>query len=162
MAPELAELAETLIDELERDFPLGYRPEIKWKALRVAAGYAYYRQGAIGLSTRIVTDETRLRNTLLHEYAHLLAVARYGIAGAGHGAPWKEAMQDLGLDPIVRHDYEVERNEKRQVVVYRCQRCGEQFERRRRLNRNRRYVHAGCGGAIVFVQIRAHGEEMAA
>ncbi len=144
--------AEEILDELERSFPLGYRPRIVWKGLRVAAGYAYYREKAIGLSTRLITDEVRLRDTLLHEYAHLLAVARYGRAGAGHSPAWREAMRDLGLEPSVRHPYEVERNRARQRVVYRCGSCGQTFERVRRLPRGRAYFHSGCGGPIRFVQ----------
>ncbi len=157
--PRFRTLAEEILDELETTFPLGYRPLILWKALRVAAGYAYYRQRAIGLSTRLITDEERLRDTLLHEYAHLLAVARYGVKGAGHGRPWQEAMRDLGLEPTVRHQYEVERNQKTQQVVYRCNRCHEEFTRRRRLPRNRKYFHINCGGLIQFVRVEAPQEQ---
>lgn len=153
MTAELRELAEEILDELVTAFPLGYRPALLWKGLRVAAGYAYYRQRAIGLSTRLITDDERLRSTLLHEYAHLLAVARYGVRGAGHGEPWKEAMRDLGLEPTVRHQYEVERNQKRQEVVYRCKRCHEEFTRKRRLPKNRKYYHVHCGGLITFVRV---------
>lgn len=117
---------------------------------------AYYRQKAIGLSTKLITDGDRLYDTLLHEYAHLLAVARYGIRGAGHSAGWKEAMLDLGLSPVVRHKYEVERNGKKQHVVYQCARCKEQFVRRRRLPRNKRYYHVNCGGLIKFVRVETN------
>jgi SprT protein len=149
----LRDLAEEILDELELAFPLGYRPTILWKSLRVAAGYAYYRHKAIGLSTRLITDEERLRHTLLHEYAHLLAVARHGTKGAGHSPGWKHAMRDLGLEPTVRHQYEVERNEMRQQVIYSCKRCQEEFVRRRKLPRNRRYYHVNCGGLISFVRV---------
>jgi len=158
MPPHFRALAEDILDELEVTFPLGYRPTILWKGLRVAAGYAYYRQQAIGLSTLLITDEERLRDTLLHEYAHLLAVARHGVKGAGHGLPWKEAMRDLGLEPNVRHQYEVERNQKKQEVIYRCTRCHEEFGRQRRLPRNRKYLHVNCGGQIVFVRVEAFDE----
>lgn len=124
-----------------------------WKALRVAAGYAYYRERAIGLSTRLITDEERLRSTLLHEYAHLLAVARYGRKGAGHSPAWREAMRDLGLEPDVRHTYEVERNRPRQEVVYQCETCGIVFRRTRRFRRGTHYKHVACGGWIRFVRV---------
>lgn len=155
--------AEEILDDLEVRFPLGYRPKIFWKgALRVSAGMAYYRQKAIGLSTRLITDENRLYDTLLHEYAHLLAVARYGIRGAGHSEGWKEAMIDLGLEPNVRHRYEVERNGKKQQVVYQCSRCKEQFIRSRRLPKNKRYYHVNCGGLIRFIKVELAESQEAA
>ena len=153
MGPELKLRAEEILNDLEVRFPLGYRPQILWKALRVSAGMAYYRQKSIGLSTRLITDEERLYDTLLHEYAHLLAVVRYGIRGAGHSAGWKEAMRDLGLSPVVRHKYEVERNGKKQQVIYQCARCKEQFVRVRRLAKNKRYYHVNCGGQIKFIRV---------
>ncbi len=57
---------------------------------------AYYRIGTIGLSRTVITNEQQLRDTLVHEYAHLLAYVRYGRKGVGHGPPWKQAMTDLG------------------------------------------------------------------
>lgn len=129
-------------------YPLGYVPEIKWKKLRVSAGMAYYQKGEIGLSSLILDTPDKLRLTLLHEYAHLLAVDRHGRKAANHGAYWKQAMIDLGQEPKVRHSYQCARNERRQRVTYRCQRCGAHIERSRKLPRHRRYVHARCGGAL--------------
>lgn len=148
-----ASVAETHLDDLCARFPLGYRPVIVWKRLRVSAGLAYYRQGLIGLSTVVLTTEEAVRETLTHEFAHLLAVHRYGQKGAGHGAPWKQAMQDLGAQPTVRHCYAVQRNATRQKVTYKCARCGKLIERSRRLPRKRQYVHRGCGGDIRFVTV---------
>lgn len=134
-------------------FPLSARPEIVWKKLRVAAGQAFYRVGKIGLSSILLDTPDRLRITLLHEYAHLLAYQRHGKAAANHGPGWRQAMRDLGLEPVVRHHYACERNTARQSVVYRCRRCGVEFARSRRLPRNRKYVHANCGGALTLVSI---------
>lgn len=136
-------------------FPLSYVPIIKWKKLRVSAGLAYYRSGSIGLSTVILDTPERVRHTLLHEYAHLLAVERHGRKAANHGIHWKQAMHDLGLEPKVRHTYECVRNAPRQKVTYRCQRCGTCIERSRRLPRNRKYVHARCGGGLKLLSIEA-------
>jgi len=141
------------LTQLCEEFPLGYVPELVWRGYRVTAGLAYYRKGVIGLSSRVLKDETAVVDTLVHEYAHLLAVSRHGYRAAGHGVAWKQAMHDLGQEPKVRHNYEVERNVTRQSVTYVCVRCGRQVVRARRLPRRRRYVHAQCGGDLKLSKI---------
>ncbi len=153
MNPLLAHLADEILREAMARFPLKYVPELKWKRLRVSAGIAYYRTGTIGLSSIILDTPEKLRTTLLHEYAHLLAVERHGRKAANHGIFWKQAMLDLGLEPRVRHSYEVARNTAKQTVIYRCQRCGNHIHRSRKLPRNRRYVHARCGGSLRLFSI---------
>ena len=148
--PEIALLAERELDRLCATFPLGYRPAIEWRPFRTTAGMAYYKRRAIGLGAAVLTTRERLVDTLVHEYAHLLAFVRQGPGGVGHGASWQRAMCDLGAEPRVRHTYEVARNAARQRVVYRCVRCGTAIERRRRFPRNRVYVHAACGGGLWF------------
>ncbi|RYG23313.1 M48 family peptidase [bacterium] len=145
---ELAELAQRELDRLCAAFPLGYRPSLEWRSFRTTAGMAYYRRRAIGLGASVLTTPERLRDTLVHEYAHLLAFRRYGQAGRGHSGPWRQAMLDLGAEPRVRHTYEVARNAHRQRVTYRCVRCGTSIERRRRLPKSNIYVHANCGGGL--------------
>jgi SprT protein len=116
---------------------------------------AYYRIGTIGLSRTVIQDEQQLKDTLVHEYAHLLAYVRHGRKGVGHGPPWKQAMTDLGAPPKVRHNYEVQRNERRQEVAYQCQKCGALLMRSRKLPKRRRYVHINCGGPIKFAWARS-------
>lgn len=146
--PELNRVAHQLLAELILCFPLKQTPRLEWRSYRVTAGMAYYRQGVIGLSYRVLADEASVRSTLTHEFAHMLAVDRYGNRAAGHGSAWREAMRDLGQEPTVHHRYEVERNQKHQRVTYSCLRCGKQLVRSRRLPRKRRYVHANCGGDL--------------
>ena len=129
---------------------MGYVPSLKWKGLRVTAGMAYYELRMIGLSHRVLKTEDQVRRTLIHEYAHLLAVARQGVKGKGHGAAWQKAMLDLGETPEVRHNYEVERNNRKQIVLYRCSRCGAIIQKSRKFPKGRRYMHIKCGGAIVL------------
>lgn len=140
--------AQRLLSQLSQDFPMGYVPKLTWKSLRVTAGIAYYKRGEIALSRLVLDTEERLRITLTHEYAHLLAVHRHGQKGAGHGRHWQQAMRDLGLEPIVKHDYPVQRNATRQKVVYQCVKCGVKLNRARRLPKRRKYVHARCGGGL--------------
>lgn len=148
VAPELRAAAIQELAHLVATFPLGYPPVLHWKPYRVTAGMAYYRKGAIGLSPYVLKDEAAVLETLRHEYAHLLAVARHGPKAANHGPHWQRAMRDLGLEPKVRHNFEVERNTPRQRVTYRCLGCGAAIERARRLPTRRKYVHARCGGDL--------------
>lgn len=141
-------LADERLSELCALHPLGYRPTILWKNLRVTAGQAIYSRRTIGLSAILLTTEERVLDTLDHEYAHLLAIARHGKRGMGHGPAWRQAMADLGRPATVRHRYEVERNASRQSVIYHCQICCEKFQRKKRLPQRRKYLHVNCGGEI--------------
>lgn len=152
-ASELDRLAQAMLDDLMAAHPIRKRPEIVWKGLRVSAGIAYYRMDRIALSSRLITEESRLRSTLVHEYAHLLAYHRHGQKAANHGPCWRQAMLDLGEVPRRTHNYEVERNTARQQVAYQCQRCGVEFMRARRLPRRRKYVHSNCGGSLKLISI---------
>jgi SprT protein len=136
---------------------MSYVPKLTWKKLRVTAGVAFYHRKEIVLSSVVLNTHERLENTLRHEYAHLLAVERYGMKGAGHGSAWRQAMRDLGLNPVVHHDYEVQRNSTRQRVVYRCMKCGTLVDRARRLPSRRRYVHANCGGPLKLEAVNPVG-----
>jgi SprT protein len=155
MPPDsLRAYAENLLEKLCAAFPLGYSPTLDWRRLRVTAGVAYYKEGRIALSEILLDGEERLRVTLIHEYAHLLAFKRHGRRGVGHGEGWQRAMKDLGMEARVRHTYEVSRNKPRQQVVYRCSKCGQSFTRARRLPKRRKYVHANCGGPLTLQTVQ--------
>lgn len=141
--------AEELLDRLLEVYPLGYRPKIVWRKMSVSAGKAYFQKKQIGLSTALITDSLRLQDTLVHEFAHLLAYHRHGRSGTGHGAPWQQAMRDLGAKPEVYHDYPVERRRLERNLRFKCRACGEAFNRARPLKRGYKYKHIGCGGEIV-------------
>jgi SprT protein len=146
-----AEIA--LIEAYDR-FPMSYFPVLEWRKYSVTAGMAHYQRGMITLSVVVLKDPDHIRETLLHEYAHLLAFDRHGKRGAGHGKYWRQAMIDLGLEPKVHHHYEVVRNQSRQIVVYQCKKCGEKFSRKRQMTRSKRYFHRQCGGQIALVEVQ--------
>lgn len=148
-------LAAAILEELFAAHPIGKKPTLEWRRYRTTAGTASFQRHAIGLNARLLTTEERLRSTLIHEYAHLLAYHRAGRSGRDHGHPWRQAMIDLDGKPEVKHRYECERNGRRQRVVYRCKRCGVVIHRHRRYPQGRRYVHIDCGGAIVLQRIEA-------
>ncbi len=154
-AHPLHEEAIELLEELCAKFPLKTRPSLVWKPYRTTAGMAHLDTWSISLGIRVIIDSQRLRDTLIHEYAHLLAVHRDGMRARGHGPAWRRAMMELGAEPEVHHRYECQRNRPRQVVRYRCQRCRFEFTRSRRLARRRTYVHRECGGKIAFVGVES-------
>ena len=145
--------ARRLLAELFDRFPIGHEPTLEWRHYRTTAGMAHYDRWTISLSRILITDGSRLRDTLLHEFAHLLAFHRAGRVGRGHGPAWRRAMHDLGLSPEVVHRYDCRRNRPRRRVIYACRVCGAEIVRLRLLPKRRTYVHAGCGGGIALVRI---------
>lgn len=151
----LEQFADRLLDRLCAEFPLGYRPPICWKKLRVTAGLAHTSEGKITLSLILLDTHEKIERTLKHEYAHLLAVARHGRRASGHGKHWRQAMTDLGEPAEVYHRYPAQRNQSRQRVGYVCERCGATIVRKRRLPGRRKYLHARCGGAVRFAWVES-------
>ncbi len=143
--------AQELLEELAVSFPLKAPARIAWRSYRVAAGKAYFRDRLIGLSTRLLDTEEKVRDTLIHEYAHLLAVDRHGRIAANHGPLWQRAMLDLGAEPTRTHSYEVPPPRQSKEVTYRCERCQREIVRKRRLPRGRQFVHASCGGSLRLI-----------
>ncbi|MBZ0212189.1 MAG: SprT-like domain-containing protein [Nitrospirae bacterium] len=156
-APETSEdllaYARQQFERLCREHPMKRRPTLIWKPLRVSAGKAYFAQHAISLSSIVLTTRQRVLDTLIHEYAHLLAFDRHGRKAANHGPYWQQAMADLGAKPEVTHNYTdaIVRNQRRSVAVHVCRKCGARFELARRLPRRRKHLHRGCGGLVAYV-----------
>ncbi|MDX2066129.1 MAG: SprT-like domain-containing protein [Fimbriimonadaceae bacterium] len=146
--PILAKLA-----ELRASHPVRFEVTVTWKALRVSAGLARWRIGEIVLSARVLRELPDVIETLVHEYAHLYAVDRYGPAAANHGPAWQAAMRAMGYPPIVRHKLPVERKPRERRFQYPCARCGFILHRVQPLRSDRVYLHLGCGGE--FRQLNA-------
>ncbi len=147
---ELGRYASELLAGLLVRFPLKRSPVLEWAPYRVTAGMAIYDPPGIRLSRLVLDDLQKVHDTLVHEFAHLLALERAGRAGRGHGPAWKLAMSDLGAEAKVHHDFGVRRNTSRSEVRYTCDKCGTHLRRKRRLPRNRKYLHVGCGGVVRF------------
>lgn len=154
---DLAAFADQILARTLLKHPLKKVPQLAWHRYRTTAGIADFRHWTIRLSVLVLDDPEKLERTLLHEYAHLLAVDRVGRRGSGHGPAWQQAMRDLGQDPVRTHDYACQRNQPRQMVLYKCSRCGMSIPRRRRLPRQRRYLHRACGGEIQLETITLIG-----
>ncbi|MFN8139696.1 MAG: SprT-like domain-containing protein [Fimbriimonadales bacterium] len=150
----LEAVAACALEEATRLLPMQGSPKIVWKNYRSTAGRAYLYENTICLSKRILTDETRVRETVLHEYAHLFVFERYGHRAKPHGREWKLAMRKLGVKADVTHDYEYQRNSVTPKHAYPCEKCGELIHRVRPLRWGQMYLHVGCGGRIRHVDHR--------
>lgn len=122
---------------------LGKTVAVKWNSrMRTAAGRAFFKTNTIELNPKLQelpgdqrADE--IRNTFLHELAHLVSYARSGGKRIQpHGVEWKQACADLGIpgeDRCHALDFEPRRMKKR--FAYECLHCGTVVERVRRLKR---------------------------
>lgn len=125
-------------------------------------GQAVYRGNIIRLNPVFLNAHTDhyLLTTVAHEYAHLAAYHKYGRAGHGHGAHWKNVFAMCG-SPVSRcHNYTVPEELKQKVgkTVARheahCEKCGHKFEitskRVSKMKAGATYRHTSCGGLLVL------------
>lgn len=114
------------------------------KRLRTTAGRAYSAQAKIELNPRLqVLDEEKreqeIRQTFLHELAHVVAYSRYPNQGIkAHGPEWKKACADLGIPGEERcHDLQLgRRTTMRKNYAYLCPVCEEVIYRVKRMKRS--------------------------
>jgi predicted SprT family Zn-dependent metalloprotease len=134
----LAERCATLLLPLGAE-SLASLIRVQWSArLRSTAGLAYPARGLIKLNPRLRDfGEEAVERTLRHELAHLLAQHRAGRRRiAPHGAEWRRACADLGLDDERRcHDLPLPRRTIARPHRYRCPACAAEFTRVRPLRR---------------------------
>jgi predicted SprT family Zn-dependent metalloprotease len=132
--------------ELSRDLgleALAKAVTVSWNSrMRTAAGRAFAREWRIELNPRLQdlpgeAREAELRNTFLHELAHLVAFARVGRKRiAPHGPEWRQACHDLGIpgeDRCHALDFQPRRLTKK--FAYTCPSCEVVIQRVRRLSR---------------------------
>ena len=112
---------------------------VEWnRRMRSAAGRADWRHALVSLNPRLRDHSaSEVEQTLRHELAHLLAQARAGRRRvAPHGAEWRTACRDLGIDGEARcHTlpFPVARRARR--FLYKCPHCRNSFPRARRIRR---------------------------
>ena len=105
------------------------RLRIEWKPrLTSTAGRAHVTKATIHLSTPILTnvDAFDLRQTVVHELAHLHAFERH--QDRGHGQWWQRTMRNWGLEPRRRHSlhkrYAAVRAATGYTIKISCPKCG--------------------------------------
>jgi SprT protein len=126
-------LALLAVDELAREI------RVEWNArLFSAAGRADSRRNLISLNPRLRDhDAAEVDRTLRHELAHLLAQFRSRTRRvAPHGREWRKACRDLGIADEARcHTLPFPVKQQTRRFLYRCERCGKEFPRVRRIKR---------------------------
>ena len=110
--------------------------------MRTAAGRAFSRDHRIELNPRLQSlpegqHEQELRNTFLHELAHLVAIERAGKKRIQpHGTEWKTACRDLGIPGEDRcHSLDFSPRRLSRKYAYCCPQCQTVIRRVRRLKR---------------------------
>lgn len=128
---------------------------------RKEGSYGWYlRSGGvrkIALTHLPVSSVHTMRDTFLHEVAHLLDDIQRG--RTNHDANWKRWARIVGATPEARHEDPVFRaatNAFRKPVAQ-CSSCGQQWFRQRRKDYTG-YTHPKCDGAAV-VNVFANWEE---
>ncbi|MDD5348843.1 MAG: SprT-like domain-containing protein [Chthoniobacteraceae bacterium] len=112
---------------------------VRWnRRLRTTAGLANYAHWTISLNPKVVPfGMEEVDRTLRHELAHLLARYRAGRRRIQpHGAEWRQACTDLGLDGEKRcHELPLPRRCVSRKVIYRCRHCHAEVRRVRPFRR---------------------------
>lgn len=140
--------AEEALASAREAFPLQTEAVIEWRDYPTTAGRAYFEGNRIRLSRRVLETEEQVRDTVLHEYAHLVVNEMHGPSAKPHGKEWRAVMKRLGAKAKATHDYPVERRYQARRIVYRCTACGYLLLRARPLRRHLVYTHIGCGGTF--------------
>jgi len=94
-------------------------------------------------------SEVDRRETVIHEACHVIVGYKHGFAAAAHGAEWKEAMRNCGVEPLRLHAVDrtgLTRRQKRFILLG-CPHEGVERKCRcsaREYNRLRRGVEMWC------------------
>lgn len=122
-----AEMKSRIIDKLYWcltviDMPT---PTITYDLKGGVAGTAYYSENRIALNVDYLYQDTEdmIKDTLVHEFAHLASYHLYGNKGTGHNDYWRHTMRQLGLEPKRTHDYQVVPARQTEKFVYVCSGC---------------------------------------
>jgi len=123
------------------------------RATRTLGAYVSKAGRPVCIRLQFAQESDSLRNTFLHELAHLCdhlcnqSGQRYRRA---HGPDWQQWAKLLGTEPkrCGRSAALETLYQQRLKLVAVCQQCGSEFHRTRRLNSRRNYVHSKCGGRL--------------
>ena len=126
--------AKKLAEGLIGDFCPDYRLEFS-NRYRTRFGCCNCRTQTITLSTKLVelNDESKVRDTILHEIAHALT------KGHGHDEVWRMTAKKLGCNGERTYKTSDVRIPKRRSYVYECPNCGK------RTTKYKRVSNLACG-----------------
>lgn len=132
---KLTDVCIDLLRDLELD-DLADRISVEWNTrMRSCAGKAFWPTGLIQLNPRLTSiSDAEVRQTLLHELAHLVAYERYPNRSIkSHGKEWQRACTDVGIPgEKATHELALPARTLRRKWRYDCPMCEKSFERVRR------------------------------
>lgn len=132
------QLQTLLIDQFKRAGyeELAKKCSVEWNSrMRSAAGRAFLKEYKIQLNPKLEEfGEGEVKQTLLHEMAHLLAWNQW--RHRGHGAPWRKACALLGIpEERVTHNLPLPSRRQKKKWAYQCPSCEAKIERVRKIKR---------------------------
>ena len=135
-------------------FGFTVNPEIAFDLRGKAAGQANYLKNKIRFNRDLLekfTDEF-VSQTVPHEFAHLVAYAKFGRRIKPHGTEWQSVMVALGVKPVRTHNFEVIPARRLKRFPYQCDCPGLLHElstiRHNRIQRGILYICKKCGKAL--------------
>jgi hypothetical protein len=122
------------------------------RASRRLGCYAFRGAESVVIRLQFAQEADNLRQTFLHEIAHACdhLTQHGGRRRVAHGNSWRQWALALGIGTATtgRSPAVVALYQQRRKLVAICLECGAEIYRVRRLNRNHRYFHPPCGGAL--------------
>ena len=121
--------AKTLANQLMCDHGL-YDWNFSWHNAKTIIGTCYHKRKEIKLSKLFTKqlEESKVRNTILHEIAHALVGG-----GHGHNYVWKNKAREIGCNANRYSSYNIEIQAKYKAT---CKSCGMVHTTHRRTKRN--------------------------
>jgi predicted SprT family Zn-dependent metalloprotease len=152
-------VTEVLTDQPAENFleRIALIPILRSSATRRLGAYISMGGKPICIRLQFAQEPDNLQHTFLHEVAHACDhLSRKGgrqVYRRAHGATWKGWAKALGASTQCCGESEAVQalHQQRLKLVAVCQKCGIEFHRVRRLNRNRTYTHNQCGGKIKLI-----------
>ena len=140
-------------------------PKIRYDLKGRVAGQAFLYQNMIKINAYVLVNnvDDYIKQTIGHEYAHLIAHERFGRNIRPHGQEWRRVMTKLGLPANRCHSYEVQSARKTVKYQYSCHKCGRlmtlgKIRHKKIASGQSTYSHAGgCGGRLMYDHIRKEG-----
>ena len=145
---------EELRIEAKRLWGVDIRPEVLFDLRGQAAGQANYNANRIRLNLDLLMKygDDFVKQTVPHEFAHLVTYRRFGRQINPHGTEWKSVMIELGSSPSRTHKFESSPARRLKRFHYRCNCKGSSYEltsvRHNRIQRGHMYICKKCNAPL--------------
>jgi SprT protein len=135
-------------------------PRLTFDLRGEVGGRAYLQENRIQINPEALTKykDHYIKQTIGHEYAHLVARDYFNWRIASHGVEWAKIMRSFGLPPDRCHTYNLTkaRNVKKKYL-YRCIKCNKEFNftairHNRAMKGSQSYSHSTDNGKLVYIK----------